>query len=56
MRMTTYWALFAGKPHIQVVYAPRWKTDHHPWLTKGMEPDYGIRYSNQEVTKVEGGS
>lgn len=45
------WSLFGGQPHIKVVYAPRWRTDHHPWLTKGMDPQFGIRYANYEVTE-----
>lgn len=36
-------------PHDAVVYAPRWSSDHHPWLVKGMDPKTGIRYANYEV-------
>lgn len=36
-------------PRHAVVYAPRWSTDHHPWLVKGMNHAAGIRYANYEV-------
>jgi hypothetical protein len=31
-----------------LVYAPRWKTDHHPWIVDGGS----IRYAGHEVEEV----
>lgn len=41
-------ALFAGKPNLSqpVTYVPRWRTDHHPWRTRG---NADIRYAAFEV-------
>lgn len=36
-------------PRQAVVYAPRWTSDHHPWLVKGMDHAAGIRYASYEV-------
>lgn len=49
--MRTGLVLLGGQPDPgnPVVYAPRWKSDHHPWLTRGMDPKDGIRYANYEV-------
>jgi len=33
----------------RLVYAPRWKTDHHPWLVAGSS----IRYAGHEVEEVD---
>lgn len=30
-----------------LIHAPRWKTDHHPWLANG-----GIRFAGYEVEEV----
>jgi len=44
--------LTTGAP---LVYAPRFKTDHHPWVTNAGRHDHPsaqIRYANHEVEEV----
>ncbi len=39
-----------------LVYAPRFKTDHHPWVTDAMRhehPHAQVRYANHEVEEVD---
>lgn len=42
-------------PHAQglpLVYAPRWRSDHHAWVVDGTQTTGAIRYAGHEIEEV----
>ena len=45
-------AVITTEPRMQLVYRPRWKTDHHPWVFFDTAGEELFRFSHGEVEEA----